>query len=236
MYSAVSQLAEFDSTMLDSALSDGVYLNACRESRLIALTDWTLYPHMTGCWEKLQNEVYAKLSHNPYFFIDLVDPSSRSDTDILSMLEVLSGFEKYGKTVLGLNGNEANILSRLLKLDLLGTDIAAVKMQATTVRERLGLSQVLIHHRKFAVVADEENTCFASGPFCAAPKKSTGAGDRFNAGYCLGLLCEFDLISCLNLASAVTGFFVRKGHSATLEQLIPFIEKWAKGDPDELTL
>ena len=232
MYSAVSQLAEFDTALLDAVLTGGAYLNSCREAQVIALTDWTLYPHMTGCWQKLQKEVYSQLKHRPYFFIDLVDPSSRADTDILSMLQVLSGFERHGKTVLGLNGNEANILSRVLGLDLVGTNVATVKKQSAALRERLGISQVLIHHRKFAVAADEKNVCHGNGPFCAAPKKSTGAGDRFNAGYCLGLLFEFDPFSCLNLAAGVTGFFVRNGYSATLEKLIPFIENWAKGDPD----
>lgn len=234
MYSAVAQLSEFNTALLDAVLKDGLYLNACRRAGVIALTDWTLYPHMTECWRKLREEVYAKLDHQPYFFVDLVDPSSRSDADILSMLEELSRLEQHGKTVLGLNGNEANILSRVLHLDLVGNDLAAVKKQAVTLRERLRLSQVLIHHRKFAVVADTSEVYSAHGPFCAAPKKSTGAGDRFNAGYCLGLLLGYDQVTCLNLAAAVTGLFVRLGRSATLEELIPFIENWAKGDPDAL--
>ncbi len=236
MYSAVAQLAEFDTALLDRVLSDGTYLNACQQARVIALTDWTLYPHMTACWRALQEQVYSKLTHQPAFFIDLVDPSTRSDADIRAMLEVLSGFEAHGKTVLGLNGNEANILSRLLDLNLTGTDIAEVKKQAVALRERLALAQIVIHHRKFAVVADASGVHHAHGPFCAAPKKSTGAGDRFNAGYCLGLLLELDPVSCLNLAAAVTGFFVRQGRSATLAELIPFIENWAKGNPDALTL
>lgn len=237
MYSAVAQLAEFNEALLDAELADGVYQNACQQAGVIALTDWTLYPHMTACWRKLQREVYATLTHRPYFFLDLVDPSSRSAEDIREMLSVLSDFEKYGKTVLGLNGNEANIISNLLGLDLTGKDYASVKQQAIWLREKLGISHVLIHQTKFSVVSDATGQTYnANGPFCAAPKKSTGAGDRFNAGFCAGLLLDFDLLSCLNLASATTGLFVREARSATLDELIPFIENWAKGNPDALPL
>jgi hypothetical protein len=44
---------------------------------VIALTDWTLYPHMTAVWRLLIAGVFAKLAHRPAFFIDLVDPSGR---------------------------------------------------------------------------------------------------------------------------------------------------------------
>jgi len=232
MYSAVAQLAEFDEKLLDVVLADGVYAKACKTAGVIALTDWTLYPHMTACWRKLQNEVYSRLTHRPYFFIDLVDPSGRSETDIREMLKALSNFEKCGKTVLGLNGNEANILCRVLGLPDKGMDPVGVKQQALALRERLGIALVLIHHLKFAVVADQEKTWTAPGPFCVAPKKSTGAGDRFNAGFCTGLLLGLELLSCLNLAAAVTGLFVRQARSATIAELIPFIENWAKGNPD----
>jgi len=38
------------------------------------------------------------------------------------------------------------------------------------------------------VAADPSGTASVEGPFCPKPLKSTGAGDRFNAGYCLGLI------------------------------------------------
>lgn len=232
MYSAVSQLTEFNTNLLENALRDDQYFHSCRKAGVIALTDWTLYPHMTACWELLQNKIYSQLSHRPYFFIDLVDPSSRNDVDILAMLTVLKKFEQYGPTILGLNGNEANILSRILDLRLTGSDLSNVKQQARELRKNLGIDQVVIHHRKFAALANTTDTVAAEGPFCPAPKKSTGAGDRFNAGYCLALLLQLDPLSCLNLAAAVTGLFVRKGHSATLDELITFIERWADGKPD----
>jgi sugar/nucleoside kinase (ribokinase family) len=229
MFSSVTPLAEFDPAMLKETLQDGAYLDACRQARLIALTDWTLYPHMTACWQKLQADIYSKLLHKPYFFIDLVDPSSRSTADVQAMVRVLPGFERTGPTVLGLNGTEANVLSRILGIPKAGDDLSAVEQQAQSLRESLEITCVVIHCLKFAVCADSQKTARVLGPFCSSPKKSTGAGDRFNAGFCSGLLLGFDQEASLLLGSAASGFFVRETRSATADELVSFIESWAKG-------
>src|SRR5690606_30178281 len=81
MFSSVAQLAELTAEHAKTLLADGAYAAACREARLIALTDWALYPHMTAVWQLLQREVYARLTHRPRFFIDLVDPSGRGEAE-----------------------------------------------------------------------------------------------------------------------------------------------------------
>jgi sugar/nucleoside kinase (ribokinase family) len=72
-------------------------------------------------------------------------------------------------------------------------------------------------------VAGAAETVALRGSYCAQPKKSTGAGDRFNAGYCLGLLLQLDARSRLACACAGSGFFVREARSATLAELADFV-------------
>lgn len=229
MFSAVTQLQEFNVSLLDKALQDGGYQQSCQTAALVALTDWTLYPHMTSCWKKLQEAVFHSLKHKPFFFIDLVDPSSRADADIRAMTETMPGFEANGPTVLGLNGNEANVLSRVLGLETAKDEMESVKTQAAQLRQKLGVSQVVVHCLKFAVRADAAQTTGVAGPFCSRPKKSTGAGDRFNAGYCAGLMLDLPSDSCLALGNASSGFFVREARSATAVELAGFIDRWALG-------
>jgi sugar/nucleoside kinase (ribokinase family) len=81
------------------------------------------------------------------------------------------------------------------------------------LRERLGI----------AAVANATETAIMDIFYCAKPKKSTGAGDRFNAGYCLGLLLKLDARSRLVCANASAGFFVREARSASLPELAQFI-------------
>jgi sugar/nucleoside kinase (ribokinase family) len=224
MFSAVSQLADFTPEYVTKMLADGTYANACASARLIALTDWTLYPHMTAVWRLLQAKVYSKLTHRPAFFIDLVDPSSRSPDDIRTMLDTLSAFGATGPLTLGLNGNEANIIARLFGLPTAGDLPESALEQAQSLRARLGIAEVVIHHIKFAAVANATEAVTICGPYCAKPKKSTGAGDRFNAGYALGLLLQFDAHSRLVCATAASGFFVREARSATLPELADFVQ------------
>src|SRR5690606_3614825 len=119
-------------------LSDDAYLDACRRAKLIALTDWTLYPHMTRCWDMLLERVYGRLTHRPPFFFDLVDPSSRTDADIAGMLEVLKKFQACGDVILGLNGNEANIVSRVLGLPSADSSPGSLRVQSRAIRSALG--------------------------------------------------------------------------------------------------
>jgi hypothetical protein len=169
---------------------------------------------MNGVWRMLHEEVYACLHHRPHFFLDLVDPATRSQVDILAMIEILPGFESHGPATLGLNGNEANILARLLGLPEAKSERADCARLATDLRQRLGISTVVIHQTRFAVAAGSDGSAMVSGPHCARPLKSTGAGDRFNAGYCLGLLAQGTLEDCLALGCASSGFFVREARSA----------------------
>lgn len=231
MLSAVTQLQEMSPALLEQVLADGAYEKSCRDSQLIVLTNWTLYPHMTACWDVLVEKVYSRLTHRPWFYFDLVDPSGRALDDVKDMLKVLVKFEKHGRTTLGVNGNEANIISRALSLPTVDSaeDMEGIKKQAVAIREKLGISEVATHCIKLAAVADTSGVVGVQGPFCPSPKKSTGAGDRFNAGYCLGQIMGFAPEKRLLLACATSGFFVRNARSGNPAELVSFLENWANG-------
>jgi len=210
MFSAVRQLADFTPDLVSRFLADGTYAAACAEARVIALTDWSLYPHMTGVWRLLQREVFSKLGGSRNFLIDLVDPSSRAPADIQEMAGILRDFEPAGPV----------------------TPDAAPELtleQAGSLRVRLGVSRVVIHRIPFAVSSDAGGGFLQSGPFCLNPKKSTGAGDRFNAGFCLGLALGCGASEALALGCGASGFFVRNARSATTHELVEFMRQWASG-------
>ena len=229
MFSSVLQLARFTPGSVAPRLGDGAYLAACREAGVIALTNWTLYPHMTAVWGLLQREVFARLTHRPHFLVDLVDPSSRSADDIRAMLGALPAIETCGPVTLGLNGNEANLLARLLGLAPAEDEPGACGALAGGLRRAIGVSSVVIHRLRFAVSDGPGGAFSAAGPYCEQPLKSTGAGDRFNAGYCLGLLAGADPEACLDLGSATSGFFVRNARSGTRAELLEFLGRWRAG-------
>lgn len=231
MFCSVKQLAEFTPDLVRRYLADGTYAAACARARVIALTNWTLYPHMTAVWQLLQQEVFPAFDHRPEILIDLVDPTGRSTPDILEMTESLSGFEPSGPVTLGLNGNEANVLCKLHGITATPESVTPEETlsQASALRLRFEISRVVIHHTSFAVCADAKGGVIQPGPFCPNPKKSTGAGDRFNAGISLGFALGCNSADSLALACAVSGFFVRNARSASLHELAEFLRHWASG-------
>jgi hypothetical protein len=234
MFSAVEQLAGFTPHSVRELLADGTYTTACEAAQVIALTDWSLYPAMTPVWRLLQREEFSLLTHRPAFFIDLVDPSSRSVEDIRDMAATLREFEPTGPVTLGLNGTEANVLCRTHDVPPAPGDATPEQtlQQAFALRELLGVSRVVIHRVPFAVSATAERGSAQPGPYSAGAKKNTGAGDRFNAGVCLGLALGLDDGESLVLGCAASGFFVRNARSASRLELVGFLERWAAGSVD----
>ncbi len=205
------------------------YRQACEQAKAICFTCWSLYPYMSEGWRYLQDELLADLPERPYIYIDLADPASRSDEDILEMLDTLKGFEKVGRVTLSLNGTEANQLARLCQLP--ESDDAPEQLEAlcAALRERCEISEVGIHLPQCASAATAEEQLTVTGPYCAKPKKSVGAGDRFNAGCVAGQVLGLNLEERLLLGTQSSGYFVRQARSASVEELIDFMRN---GLPD----
>lgn len=230
MFSSVSQLGGFTAGALREAVADGEFLAACGEAGLIALTNWTLYPHMTDCWRLVQEEVLSQVGHRPWVFLDLVDPRSRKLSDLEALLPVISGFERSARCILGGNLNEANVLAGLLGVAPVPEEGPAVADLCAELRAALGVSEVAIHCVAGAAVASEaEAPVWVAGPYTAKPKKSTGAGDRYNAGYCVGRMLDLPAAWRCLLGTATSGFFVREARSGSLAEVSGLLEAWAEG-------
>lgn len=229
MFSAVEQLRELTPELLARADAQGALSRAMAQARLIALTNWTLYPHMTACWRHLQRTVLAA-AQRPWLLVDLVDPSGRAPGDITAMLEALAGFQSTCRTVLGVNLTELGVLSRVLGWSAPVADGPGLAARAAELRRHLGIEQVVVHHARLTAVAGPEGAIDqVSAPLCTQPRKTTGAGDRFNAGYALGLLRELPPRERLAVGAASGGFFVRHGRSGTATDLAGFLAAWADG-------
>jgi hypothetical protein len=219
MLPAVAQLAQVDVALAERVLCQGAYPAACAGAGLIAMTNWTLFPHMTAVWRLLAECVFGRLTHRPAFVIDLVDPSGRSREDIAAMLALLPRLSACGLVSLALNLNEANVLARLLDLPG-GADDQEMAALAARLRLTIGVSEVALHGVRFAACSGFAGEACVRGPYCDKPVKLTGAGDRFNAGYGLGLLLALPAGQRLRLGAATSGCFVRSGASAGLDALI----------------
>ncbi|MGA3065818.1 MAG: PfkB family carbohydrate kinase [Tepidisphaeraceae bacterium] len=81
---------------------------------------------------------------------------------------------------------------------------------------------MVVHPRRGAAAATEGESARFAGPFVLEPKISTGAGDHFNAGFCLGRTLGLSLEECLCTGVATSGYYVRTAQSPTGKQLADF--------------
>jgi sugar/nucleoside kinase (ribokinase family) len=88
----------------------------------------------------------------------------------------------------------------------------------------MALEEVVIHGAGMAAAADKKTYRSVQGITVQSPVILTGAGDNFNAGYCLGKLCGFDIVLCLYLADISASIYVQRGFSADIDAIITHIE------------
>ena len=204
---------------------------AWSKANLVALTNWTMLPLQTEIWRRLLKDMAGvKTPPGAILFIDLADPEKRPGPEIADAVRLLKGFRASHRVVLGVNQKESMEVSRAIGLNI---DADYIESNAAQLRNALELDAVVIHPTKNAAVATEKGSALLEGPYCANPKLTTGAGDNFNAGFCLGLLAGLDPAELLACGTGTSGFYVRNERSPTEKELCGFLEQWAKrfGDP-----
>jgi len=195
-------------------------------AHLIGMVNWTMLPNMSRIWAKLLDEIIPNSErHQRKLFIDLADPEKRTHGDILDALKLLTRFEDQVDVILGLNLKESLEVADVLGLPGKSDPEAAIEENARAIREQLNLSCVVIHPRRSAAAANDSASARFPGPFVQQPKISTGAGDHFNAGFCLGNLLGFSLEESLCTGVATSGYYVRTAESPTATQLAEFVGK-----------
>lgn len=203
-----------------------------QQSALVALVNWTMIYEMTSIWKSLLSEFAGndQETERKILFIDLADPEKRLDTDVREALDVLGRFAEYYRVILGCNEKESRELARVLGLPEGAGDLPALEDRAKKLRRRIGIDTVVIHPVHCAVAASANDVCSVEGPFVPSPRISTGGGDHFNAGFCLGAALGFDLQKSLLLGVATSGYYVRTAGAPTIAQLGEFLIAWGKGE------
>lgn len=226
-YETVSQL---DWPTIETAVGADMFAQLVHRSRLIGLANWTMLNKIETVWEHI-HELLAgeKGGSRKKIFVDLADPAKRTAADIRDALTLLSKMQGSADVVLGLNLSEATQALEVLGLALPTDAEAAIEETAAAIRGALNLHGCVVHPRKGAAAAmlDPDGavqTATFFGPFVAKPKLSTGAGDNFNAGFCLGLLAGLPIEECLCTGVGTSGYYVRNAHSPSAKQLAEFCD------------
>jgi len=201
------------------------------EANLFGMENWTMIPYMSDIWQSIINEVLPFIPDNvpehkkPIAFFDLADPEKRTNADILQAMELIGRFNGKFRTVLGLNEKEVYEIAEVFDIKTEKTLEAIV----TSVYEKLDIYCLTVHPTKEAAACSKGGYYSVAGPYCENPVLTTGAGDNYNAGFCLGLSLGLDITDSLVLGVATSGFYVRNAASPTHGELIDFLQIWSEG-------
>jgi len=196
---------------------------------LVGFVNWTMIPYMSDIWQSIQAELCPKFGERRrLIFFDLADPEKRSFEDISQALELIAGFERYFDVILGLNEKEAYEIGKVLGLATNDHSAQGLSTLAAEIHCRLAIRTLMVHPVTFALAASDGIMDLVEGPHVAKPLITTGAGDHFNSGFCLGKLLGLDNRMSLLTGVASSGYYVRTAHSPTVEELVGMLGNWPR--------
>lgn len=200
-------------------------------SDLVGFVNWTMIPYMSDVWDALIREVCPAL-HGPRrkIFFDLADPEKRQNDDIRRALDLIQTFQKHFDVIMGLNEKEAIEIGQVLGLSSKGNSQDDLIQLGLTIAEKVPLSSLVIHPVTYALAFTQGKVAIAEGPFVKKPLITTGAGDHFNSGFCLGKLLDFDDALSLLVGVTTSGYYVRQALSPRIDDLAAMLRDWPKPD------
>lgn len=219
MLGQMKTLQELDWELIKSRLGSEVIIELFHNSDLIAALNWSELDQSSAIWRGLLTEVlpHCVREQRPIGFFDLSDCSKRSESALLEMLELLTAFAEYWQVVLSLNLNEAETLYKIVASQSAAN--AGLSKIGEVLFEHLNIQNLVIHHALEAMSWSSKGYCIQKANFVEKPKIVTGAGDHFNAGYCLALLLDLDDSNALLLGHATAYYYLNTGLSPDFQGL-----------------
>ncbi|HWD20844.1 MAG TPA: hypothetical protein VHB20_16375 [Verrucomicrobiae bacterium] len=201
---------------------------------LVGFVNWTMLPYMSDIWDAILKEVCPSLPAAPRrtIFFDLADPEKRTHADIVRALDLIGKFEKYFNVILGLNEKEAHQIGEVFGYKPKTALPESLAEFARDVAAKLPISTLVVHPTHYALAVSKGQVSMVEGPFTPKPLITTGAGDHFNSGFCLGKLLGLDDAACVLTGVSTSGHYVRTAQSPAIPQLIELMQdpaKWQGG-------
>jgi sugar/nucleoside kinase (ribokinase family) len=197
------------------------------EADLVGFVNWTMLTGTTGIWEAVLKEVCPKLSgKRRRLFFDLADPEKRTKSDIVKALQLISQFQKWFDVILGLNEKESYEIVKALDLPACGNDPSGLQERCKGIYQAMKVDTVVVHPTAYALATGPDGTSIVEGPFTPKPKITTGAGDHFNSGFCLGKLMGLSTEESLLAGVTTSGYYVRTGSSPSISDLAGMLRNW----------
>ncbi len=213
------------------------FIGLIEKSDGIGQGHWSLMPHMNNYWEHFIEDIYPNVSNikNKIFLVDPADLKKRTNKDINKMLQLLQKIDEFLPVILSMNDRETIDVSNVLSSEdtlFNNNKIKSIKSKDDYVdfgkklNEVLNISYVVTHDPHFATITTKDNHYWVTEGYTSKPRFTTAAGDHFNGGVLLGLLCDLKPEESIVVGNALTAIFVRTGVSTGPKEIKRFIDEY----------
>lgn len=199
-------------------------------SSLVAFVNWTMLPYMSDIWASIQGELLPGVNGaRRRMFFDLADPEKRTPADIARALDLIAKFQTKFDVILGLNEKEAYEIAKVLGLNPAAQEWEGLAALSVEIQKRVAVETLVVHPVAYALAVSAGKADVVIGPVCKKPKITTGAGDHFNSGFCLGKLLGLDNAASVLCGVSTSGHYVRTAESPTVSDLTALMTNWPQG-------
>jgi sugar/nucleoside kinase (ribokinase family) len=220
-------LKEMNWGNIKSRFGEDKFAGAFGSADLVGFVNWTMLTAMSDIWTSVLTDVCPRMKGSRRkLFVDLADPEKRTAADIAHALKLISAFSQYFDVILGLNEKEGYEIGANLGLNTTDTSQGGLLKLCNAIHQQLKIDTLVIHPTSYALAAGPDTTTYVEGPFTRKPKITTGAGDHFNSGFCLGKLLGLTTDQCLLTGVATSGFYVRTANSPSIPDLVNMLRNW----------
>jgi len=194
---------------------------------LVGFVNWTMLTYMGQIWEATLKEVCPAIKgKRRVMFFDLADPEKRKPDDIRQALKTIAEFGKFFDVILGLNEKEGYEIGEVLGLDTRDHSPDGLGRLAVEINRRVPVGTLVIHPVSYALAVSQGVVSLVEGPFTPKPVITTGAGDHFNSGFCLGKLLGLDNAQSVLTGVTTSGHYVRTAQSPAIPDLAKMLRAW----------
>ena len=229
MIGKISSLNDVNWTNIQSRFGRDKFAAQFSGANLVGFVNWTMLTHMNEIWEAALREICPALNGKRHvMFFDLADPEKRKPEDIRQALKTIVEFGKYFDVILGLNEKEGYEIGTVLGLDTHDHSPDGLGRLAVEINRRVPVNTLVIHPVSYALSVSQGAVSLVEGPFTPKPLITTGAGDHFNSGFCLGKLLGLDNAQSVLTGVATSGHYVRTAQSPGILDLVKMLRSWPK--------
>jgi hypothetical protein len=223
MLGETESFGRIDWQRIVSVMGEKEFLSHINKSQIIGFTNWSGLPKSNSILKGiLQSFCPEPENKKKILFIDLADPSFKTEEQFAEFFVLLKELSEIFNITLAMNAKETVIVyNRFYRRQ----EETFSETMAQRLAEEMPVKEIVIHGTDWAIALEKGNPCMRiKSRRIENPRVLTGAGDNFNAGYCLGKLCSLTLTSCLFLGSVSAALYITNGTPAGIPGIIAHIE------------